>query len=541
MMQTITTIQLDIQQPEFIVVVHAMQQDEKTRYIAISMTEAGVAFTPPSGTLGVLAIRKPDGETCFYDSSNGEPAVTIVGSTATCLLVPEALQVAGDATAALVLYNAQGDRLSTFRFLLRIDPTPVPDEAVTSSSYYSILTQQIADAIAAGELAQQVIDLTVSATTLAAGSAATVTKTTSGGVVNLAFGIPQGSQGPQGIQGPQGEQGEIGPQGEAGPEGPQGPQGVAGVGVPIGGKIGQAILKSGSADYAAAWNPVTNKNHFINTDFGNPVNQRGLSSYANSGSNAWTPTIDCWEAYIGNGGQLAVADGYITLTNAASGYSNFRQIIENGERFSGQTITVSFDIDSPNPMQFYVTSNKGGAGNTNTVFGAESEGTSGRRIMTGSYTLADNEVLFSVSLQVVGATSAAFSYDVYRAKMEIGKISTLENDAPADYGAELAKCQRYLLAISEETGFTECLRATYLTTGVILFTIPTPVSMRIAPTLESSDTFVVGSGINGASQTGFTFTFEIMGNAIRVSATKASHGLTDARLVIKNAVFSAEL
>lgn len=522
-MQTITTIQLDIQQPEFIVVVHAMQQDEKTRYIAISMTEAGVAFTPPSGTLGVLAIRKPDGETCFYDSANGDPAVTIEGSTATCLLVPEALQVAGDAQAALVLYNAQGDRLSTFRFLLRIEPTPVPDETVTSSSYYSILTQQIADAIAASELAQQVLDLTVSATTLPSGSQATVTKTEQGGVVNLAFGIPQG------------------PQGTPGETGPQGPQGVAGVGVPIGGKIGQAILKSGSADYAAAWNPVTNKNHFINTDFGNPVNQRGLSSYANSGSNAWTPTIDCWEAYIGNGGQLAVVDGYITLTNAAGGYSNFRQIIENGERFCGQTITVSFEIDSPNPMQFYVTSNKGGAGNTNTVFGAESAGTSGRRIMTGSYTIADNEVLYSVSLQVVGTTAAAFSYDVYRAKMEIGGISTLENDAPADYGAELAKCQRYLLAISEETGLTECLRATYLSTGVILFTIPTPVSMRIAPTLESSDTFVVGNGINGAAQTGFTFTFAILGNAIRVSANKASHGLTDARLVIKNAVFSAEL
>lgn len=197
-MQTITPIQLDVQQPEYIVVVHAMQQDEQTRYVSISMTEAGVAFTPPSGTLGVLAIRKPDGEPCFYDSANGEPAVTIEGSTATCLLVPEALQVAGDAQAALVLYNAQGDRLSTFRFLLRIEPTPVPDETVTSSSYYSILTQQIAAAIAAGELAQQVIDLTVSATTLPAGSDATVTKTEQGGVVNLAFGIPQGEAGAAG-------------------------------------------------------------------------------------------------------------------------------------------------------------------------------------------------------------------------------------------------------------------------------------------------------------------------------------------------------
>ncbi len=197
-MQTTTPIQLDMLRPSIPAVVYAMQQDEQTRYVSISMTEAGLAFTPPAGTLGVLAIRKPDGEPCFYDSANGEPAVTIEGSTATCLLVPEALQVAGDAPAALVLYNAQGDRLSTFRFLLRIEPTPVPDETVTSSSYYSILTQQIADAIAAGELAQQVIDLTVSATTLPAGSDATVTKTEQGGVFNLAFGIPQGEAGASG-------------------------------------------------------------------------------------------------------------------------------------------------------------------------------------------------------------------------------------------------------------------------------------------------------------------------------------------------------
>lgn len=197
-MQTITPIQLDMTRPVIPAVVYAMQQDEQTRYVAIGMTEAGVAFTPPAGTLGVLAISKPDGEPCFYDSANGEPAVTIEGSTATCLLVPEALQVAGDAPAALVLYNAQGDRLSTFRFLLRIEPTPVPDETVTSSSYYSILTQQIADAIAAGELAHQVIDMTVSATTLPAGSEATVTKTEQGGVFNLAFGIPKGEAGAAG-------------------------------------------------------------------------------------------------------------------------------------------------------------------------------------------------------------------------------------------------------------------------------------------------------------------------------------------------------
>lgn len=471
-MQTITTIQLDIQQPEFIVVVHAMQQDEKTRYIAISMTEAGVAFTPPSGTLGVLAIRKPDGETCFYDSSNGEPAVTIVGSTATCLLVPEALQVAGDATAALVLYNAQGDRLSTFRFLLRIDPTPVLDEAVTSSSYYSILTQQIADAIAAGELAQQVIDLTVSATTLAAGSAATVTKTTSGGVINLAFGIPQGIQGirgPQGIQGPQGEQGETGPQGKTGPQGPQGPQGVAGVGVPIGGKIGQALLKSGSADYAAAWNPVGNPNLIDNWDFTNPVNQRGVSGTISSTGYF----IDRWE----------LTSGTVQLT--ANG------LVLNG------TITQ-------------------------TTLTALSGVTASVKMYSGTATATYSGSTFSITSS--GGCVAA-------AKLETGSVSTIGNDAPASFPEQLLRCSYFHSRYAGNTGGAVGVGvAINSSNAFVLFCLPS--AMRIAPTVTQANTVltVEGSYSPGIAVTGVSSIITV-GNCVKASVSVAS-GLTAGQAVM---------
>lgn len=66
-----------------------------------------------------------------------------------------------------------------------------------------------------------VTDMTVEASTLAAGQNATVTKTTKNGKVNLLFGLPRGEQG---VQGP------------AGPEGPRGPKGEAGAGLDIVGR-----------------------------------------------------------------------------------------------------------------------------------------------------------------------------------------------------------------------------------------------------------------------------------------------------------------
>ena len=61
-----------------------------------------------------------------------------------------------------------------------------------------------------------ILNMTVSATTVAAGNPATVTKSESGGVVTLTFGLPTGATGSQGIQGPAGPQGVQGPRGDTG-------------------------------------------------------------------------------------------------------------------------------------------------------------------------------------------------------------------------------------------------------------------------------------------------------------------------------------
>lgn len=56
-----------------------------------------------------------------------------------------------------------------------------------------------------------------------------------------------GPRGPQGIQGEQGEPGEQGPIGETGPAGPAGP------GLPVGGNIGDIVVKNSATDYDTVW------------------------------------------------------------------------------------------------------------------------------------------------------------------------------------------------------------------------------------------------------------------------------------------------
>lgn len=507
-MQTTTQIQLDVQQPEYIVVVHAMQQDEQTRYVAVSMTEAGVAFTPPAGTLGVLAIRKPDGEPCFYDSANGEPAVTIEGSTATCLLVPEALQVAGDAPAALVLYNAQGDRLSTFRFLLRIEPTPVPDETVTSSSYYSILTQQIADAIAAGEMAQQVLDLTVSATTLPAGADATVTKTEQGGVFNLAFGIPQGEAGAAGQAAtvavgtvttlPAGSDATVTNSGTPGAA-------VFNFGIPEGAAGDGAIYETAALDSMDASDLAAlhaQGYRAVKAVSGGTVTLHGLDEDGNlswlGGNQPRGNLLDNGSflvAQAGYGGmhgtEMYVADrwvgvgvasaagvtgGGVSVTDESGGaaavYQNFFSLAGGAVTFfanvtpaGGQAALTVYSLASGAPVQLATASGSGG-------------------VMAATATLPVNTVCRVEITPCIGASGG--TAQIIYAGVYPGSYSarTLPPYQQLGYADELLTCQRYFIPAGGEYAWgTLVITALANAYQYALIEIPVSVPMRTAPTV----------------------------------------------------------
>ena len=111
--------------------------------------------------------------------------------------------------------------------------------------------------------------------------------------------------------------------------GADGAPGANGQGVPTGGTVGQVLKKTGSGDYETGWsdsagdserlggvaaaqyalkNGVPAHNLLDNSDFTNPVNQRGQSSY-----NGITYTIDRWRSWDSNN-ITTVNDGNISVS-----------------------------------------------------------------------------------------------------------------------------------------------------------------------------------------------------------------------------------
>lgn len=149
-MQALNSIFLDLMRPGY-ETVYAAQDDSLTRGVVIALLKDGVPWTPPAGTIAMIEVRKPDGTECVYDTLEDEEtsAYTISGSTITILWAAQALAAPGTALAAVRFYNAAGERLTSFTFRLIIPPGACPDGGITSSTYYNILSQQIAGVLGA--------------------------------------------------------------------------------------------------------------------------------------------------------------------------------------------------------------------------------------------------------------------------------------------------------------------------------------------------------------------------------------------------------
>ena len=102
---------------------------------------------------------------------------------------------------------------------------PTPAEQSTIDQLIGALNSAVEQAEDAEE---RIENMSVSATTLAEGSSATVTKSEQDGVVHLAFGIPKGATGATGAKGDKGDKGDTGATGAKGDKGDTGERGLTG-------------------------------------------------------------------------------------------------------------------------------------------------------------------------------------------------------------------------------------------------------------------------------------------------------------------------
>lgn len=177
-----TALIVDLQRPNIAVVAYGVQGDSLSRKLTLTLIDGDKPWTPPAGALPVVRYGKPDGTFGFYDTlEDGSPAISITGNTATVTLAAQALTAPGNVAMQLNFFTADEVRLSSFAWILRVDPAAVEDGKIESTEYISTLTEAMATAIEllpeiekAGEYAKTASDAAAAAEqskTAAAGSA----------------------------------------------------------------------------------------------------------------------------------------------------------------------------------------------------------------------------------------------------------------------------------------------------------------------------------------------------------------------------------
>lgn len=151
--ETTAALHVDLLDPGAPQIIHAVQDDSNSRKIAFNIYAGGAQWAVPDGTLVTVRYKKPDGTAGFYDTlpDGSTSAATIEGNVVTVALVPQAFTVRGNVPVQIKLYDSAGASIATFAVVMHVSANVVSDAEIVSSDYYSVLTKQIADVLAAAE------------------------------------------------------------------------------------------------------------------------------------------------------------------------------------------------------------------------------------------------------------------------------------------------------------------------------------------------------------------------------------------------------
>lgn len=261
---------------------------------------------------------------------------------------------------------------------------------------------------------------------------------------------------------------------------------------------------------------VVNPNLLDNWYFADPVNQRGQTEYTAG------YTIDRWMKN-GGSGTIAITNNGLAFDHGGGASVGISQMIERYEKYKGRTVTLSAIMDS----QLY---------SYTFVLGFASGGfTLGK---CRAFSLDGLHILLRVYAEDAGANPV----NIAAVKLELGDKQTLAhqdasgkwvlNEIP-DYGEELRKCQRYMILF----GAWRRVRATRIEPDVVHFDVPVSQQMRITPSFvnNSGGSLIVSAINDSASFAADTVYVDDAGAGyIRLSVSKAGHGLTDAYLANNN-------
>lgn len=179
-LETTAALRVDLLDPGAPQIIHAVQDDSNSRKIAFNIYAGGAQWAVPDGTLVTVRYKKPDGTAGFYDTlpDGSTPAATIDGNVVIVSLVLQAFTVRGNVPVQIKLYDSTGASIATFAVVMHVSANVVSDAEIVSSDYYSVLTKQIADVLAAAKgiegnvtAAQEAAEQAASSASAASGAA----------------------------------------------------------------------------------------------------------------------------------------------------------------------------------------------------------------------------------------------------------------------------------------------------------------------------------------------------------------------------------
>lgn len=424
-------------------VLKMVQNDSNSRYIVASLWDGASAYDVGSASV-MLRFAKPDGTGGMYDADEVGNVVDVDGNVVTIPVAAQVLTVAGDVFAQVDIYGSSNSKLASFAFKIDVAASVYPDAQIISSDYYNVLTAAIANAVTAAQNA-------AASATAAAQSAEEAATSVDGAVkYNASQALSDAQKA----------------------------QARANINAPAPYTAGDGIAISGSA-IATKVQPC-NRNLLDNWYFGNPVNQRGKTTYSGAGYG-----IDRWKAEAVTPNVTTIKDGYIELSQNAL----ILQPLEEPYSLCGKQITASaltttglysFTATVPSKAELSAVTVDKNLGNTHFMVDGNDVG-----YIDLLHTKAHNTVLRLRAFE-------GYTVGVLAVKLELGSQQTLAhqvggawelNEIP-DYGEELTKCMRYLQVIATPYDTSSNGVAIGYANNTVDLWVPIPlaVPMRISPT-----------------------------------------------------------
>lgn len=133
-MEIIKKCKLDLAEPGFPVWLSAVQNDDRSRILELTLLSGGKSWIPPEGVSAAVSYRRSDGVSGLYDTlADGTAAVAVCGNVLRVCIAGEMLILAGTVTASVVLCH-NGKQLSTFPFFIKITADPAAGSKTPAAS-----------------------------------------------------------------------------------------------------------------------------------------------------------------------------------------------------------------------------------------------------------------------------------------------------------------------------------------------------------------------------------------------------------------------